>query len=263
QQRMLDLIEEYLHKTLPKLPDFYATRITIRFEDRQSRRLARASSQNGLSWRQVGSSTVIVAYRNGREVVDPREWGNHPSHPEGEGMGTRGTFGPILSTVILDAAHSEMAWSRWERGSAGTLAVFRYRVPQGQSHYFVAIRGLSSDKGDAEQATGYHGEVAIDSASGTILFLTLQADQPLGSLILRSDVMVEYGPVELGGKTYTCPIRSVAIGLDSMGFMGVYPFGRPTPTSDATLLNDVTFEGYHLFRADARILTRNVPTPDR
>jgi hypothetical protein len=262
QQRMLALIVEYLAQTLPKLPNFYATRITVRFEDMQSGRRTTAVSRNDSSWRQVGSSRVVVAYRDGKEVIDPREWGKHPHHPEGEGLITRGTFGPIFSMVIVDAAHGGFTWSRWERGSAGTLAVFRYRVPQNRSHYSVGFRGLSSDKGDAAPVTGYHGEVAIDPATGTILFLTLQADQSLSSPILRSDVMVEYGPVEIGGKTYTCPIRSVSIGLDSMGFMGVYPFGRPTPLSDATLLNDVTFGDYHQFRSDSRILTGNFPAPD-
>jgi hypothetical protein len=256
QERMIALVREYVDKALPKLPNFYATRTTIRFEGMESWRPATALFQNDSSWRQVGSSTVVVAYRDGKEVIDPREWGEHPSHPDGEGMITKGTFGPILSVVIVDATHSGgFTWSGWERGSAGTPAVFRYLVPQEQSHYFMGIR-------DVEQRTGYHGEVAIDPASGTILFLTVQADLPLGSPVLRSDIMVEYGPVEIGSKTYTCPVRSVSIGLDSMEFMGIYPFGRPTPTSHVTLLRDVTFGDYHLFRADARILTGNISAPD-
>jgi hypothetical protein len=263
QQRMIGLTRKYVDKTLPKLPNFYATRTTIRFEGLESWRPAKAGFHNDSSWRQVGSSTVVVAYRNGKEVVDPREWGEHPSHPEGDGMSARGIFGPILSVVIFDAEDGEMTWDRWERGSAGTLAVFRYRVPQEHSHYSIGIRSRSSDERGAVQATEYHGEVTIDPATGTIQFLTVQADQPLGSPILRSDIMVEYGPVELGGKTYTCPIRSVAIGLDSMEFMGVYPFGQSAPTSHVTLLRDGTYGDYHLFRADARILTGNNPAPDR
>jgi hypothetical protein len=262
QRRMIALVVEYVGKTVPKLPDFYATRTTILFEGLENWSPATARFHNDSSWRQVGGSAVVVAYRDGKEVVDPREWGEHPSHPEGPGMRIRGTFGPILSVVIFDAADGEMTWDRWERGSAGTLAVFRYRVPQERSHYSVGFRGRSSDERDAEQATGYHGEAAIDPASGTILFLTVQADLPLGSPVLRSDIMVEYGPVEIGSKTYTCPVRSVSIGLDSMEFMGVYPFGRPTPTSHVTLLRDVTFGDYHLFRADARILTGNISAPD-
>ncbi len=228
----------------------------------QSGRRTRAGSWNHPSWRQVGSSKVVVAYRDGKEVINPREWGKHPHHPEGEGLITRGTFGPILSTVIGDAAHGGMTWNRWERGSAGTLAVFRYRVPKEHSHYSVSFHGLSSDKADAEPVTGYHGEVAIDPATGTILRLTVQAEQPLGSPVLQGDIMVEYGPVEIGGKTYTCPVRSVSISMGDMRFMsGTDPLGEYTPGPEATLLNDVTFENYHQFRSDSRILTGNIPAP--
>jgi hypothetical protein len=58
-------------------------------------------------------------------------------------------------------------------------------------------------------ATGYQGEVAIDPATGTIPRLTVQADLAFDSTIFRGDIMVEYGPVEIDGKTYTCPIRRV------------------------------------------------------
>jgi hypothetical protein len=211
----------------------------------------------------VGGSKVVVVYRDGREVIDPREWGKHPHHPEGEGLITRGTFGPILSIVFVDAAHSGgFTWSRWGRGSAGTVAVFRYRVPKEQSHYSVGTHGLSGDQGVEAQVSGYHGEVAIDPATGTILRVTVQAEQPLNSPILQSDIMVEYGPVEIGGKIYTCPVRSVSISIHGMGIMNEYPFTQSTSTSDVTLLNDMTFDNYHQFRSESRILFGNVPAPD-
>ena len=206
QRHMLTLTVGYLARTLPRLPNFYATRTVVRFEDKPVGKRTKTVSQNHSSWRQVGSSRVIVAYRDGKEVVDPREWGKHPHHPEGKGLVTRGTFGPILSVVFVDATHSGgFIWSRWERGSAGTRAVFRYGVPQEQSHYSVGFHAFSGGQGNAEQTTAYHGELAIDPVTGTILRVTVQAELSLLSPIQRSDIMVEYGPVEIGGKTYTCP----------------------------------------------------------
>ena len=85
--------------------------------------------------------------------------------------------------------------------------------------------------------------MAIDPATGAILRLTVQADLPFGSPILQGDVMVEYGPAEIGGKTYTCPIRSVSISLDASGLSdGIGPFGLSVRTPEAVLLNDVTFD---------------------
>jgi hypothetical protein len=232
QRRMLAMTVDYVGKTLPKLPNFYATRTTVRFENKLSRRRTRAGSRNDSSWRQAGSSKVVVVYRDGKEVIDPREWGKHSPHPEGEGLITRGTFGPILSVVFVDAAHSGgFTWSGWERRSAGTVAIFRYRVQKEQSHYSVGTHGISSDEGVAAEVSGYHGEVAIDPATGTIVRVTVQAEQPLGSSIRQSDIMVEYGPVAIGGKTYTCPVRSVSMAeTGSMGVPG--PFGESTSAPD-------------------------------
>jgi hypothetical protein len=264
QRHIGTLTGEYLVRTLPKLPDFYATRTTVRFADDVRRaNHAKATSPYDSSWRELSSSNAIVAYRDGKEVVNPREWGKHPSRPHDRGLITRGTFGPILSIVIEDAAHGEMIWDHWERGSTGNLAVFSYRVPESQSHYSVGFHGPSGDTGAEGRPTEYHGEVAIDPASGTIMRVTLQADQPFGSPILRSDIMVQYGPVEIGGKIYTCPVRSVSISLDAAGLtVGLGPFDRPA-TPGIPLLNDVTFGDYHLFRSESRILTGDLSTPNQ
>jgi hypothetical protein len=73
--------------------------------------------------------------------------------------------------------------------------------------------------------------------------------------------MVEYGPVAIGGKTYTCPVRSVS--LAETGSMGVPGrFGESTSAPDTPHLNDVTFDNYHQFRSESRILIGNVPAPD-
>jgi len=98
-----------------------------------------------------------------------------------------------------------MIWSRWEQGAAGPQAVFRYTVPKRGSHYEVAGAYLGppvKDAGDSlPQTTGYHGEIAIDPPTGTILRLTLIADLDPDQSTLQGDIMVEYGPVEIGEKT--------------------------------------------------------------
>lgn len=256
QRHMIALTVDYLGKTLEKLPNFYAKRTTVRYEgDIQKVSPKGAEAQGAPLWRRVGSSEVTVLYRDGKELVDPRGWETRSAHPEVGGLVTKGTFGPILSAVIVDASHGEIAWDRWERGNAGTLAVFRYTVPESQSHYSVAA-------GFAEQAGGYHGDVAIDPATGAILRLTVKADPLLGSSTVRADIMVEYGPVEIGGKIYTCPIRSVSItrGATKMLFDAM---GDSVPSEMVTRLNDVNFGDYHVFRSESRILTTDGPALNR
>lgn len=256
QRRMLTLVVEYLNKTVPKLPDFTARRTTISFESKrtehgQSGITATASTQ----LQRKGESRATVLYRGHREVVLPQ---GGTSNKGAQGLTTWGTFGPILSTVIGDAAHGDISWSRWEEGSAGTIAVFRYEVPKEASHYEVSSEGISGgiQEDRISDRSAYHGEIGIDSASGTILRLTLQADILIHSLdvpfIGRADVMVEYGPVDIGGKHYTCPSRSVSFSTGySPGFESLTGIGAPR---EVTRLNDVVFDGYHVFRSEMRIL---------
>src|ERR1700749_4550696 len=73
--------------------------------------------------------------------------------------------------------------------------------------------------------------------------------------LILSQVMVEYGPEELGGKTYICPQRSVEVSrgrterdLREWGMaLRVYGYFE-------TMINDVSFGGYHKFGSELRIL---------
>jgi hypothetical protein len=77
------------------------------------------------------------------------------------GLITKGTFGPILSVVMVDAAHGAMTFSHWEQGETGPEAVFQFRVLKKESHYEVAYHGTSvkDQSQDFQQQTGYHGEI--------------------------------------------------------------------------------------------------------
>lgn len=99
--------------------------------------------------------------------------------------------------------------------------------------------------------TAYHGEFGIDPNSGTILRLTLEADPDLGSSMQRADIMVEYRAVDIGGKTYICPVRSVSYSVGTS--VNVPSFGIGL-TREAARLNDVVFSNYHIFRTEMRIV---------
>jgi hypothetical protein len=93
----------------------------------------------------------------------------------------------------------------------------------------------------------------------------MEADLDRDLPIIRSDVLVEYGPVDIGGKTYICPVKSVAIWRSrtvrqlaltdwGLSFRSFGPF--------ATMLSDLTFEDYHIFRAESHVLT-DAPAPEK
>jgi hypothetical protein len=171
------------------------------------------------------------------------------------GLVTVGTFGPIQVTVLGDGARSQMAFRRWEQGTDGLVAVFRVAVPKEKSHYQVVYRRPSQTQA-IEQPVAYHGDVLVDPATGIILRVTIIADFEPGVEVMRADIMVEYGPVDIGAKSYICPVRSVSL----FRWCGkIEPRSAFVPASrldvEITRLNDVTFASYHMFRAEVRVLT--------
>jgi hypothetical protein len=105
-----------------------------------------------------------------------------------------------------------------------------------------------------QQFSGYRGEIAIDPATGTILRLMLIADAKPTDRLTQANILVEYGPVVLDGKTYVCPVRSVALSV-AAGVQYYSAQNQPAPRFLQTSLNDVVYERYHLFHADARIVS--------
>jgi hypothetical protein len=127
------------------------------------------------------------------------------------------------------------------------MAVFQFEVPQKESHYDISDNGIAG----VMSATAYHGEIGIDPGSGRILRLMLLADPGLGSPVQRADIMVEYGPVAIGGKMYTCPVRSVSY---SVGAVRLPASAGAGWEREAERLNDVVFSDYHVFRSEMRIV---------
>ena len=97
---------------------------------------------------------------------------------------------------------------------------------------------------------------AIDPTSGAILRLEAKADLKSFVPLIKSDITVEYGPVEIGGKIYLCPVKSVSLMRSrSVVFLKEWDEGFRTYGPYATTMNDITFDNYHVFRAESRVLT--------
>ncbi len=275
QRRMMALAVDYLGKTLPLLPNLFAARDTLRFETRPSQ-FETAEGDNPLHV--ASKARVTVLYRDGREFVDAGADRDKKAEAPDKGLTTWGEFGPILGTVLIDAARSRLAWSHWELDAAGPEAVFHYSVPKEKSHYDVRFCCVAEAYGFEvsvlTQRVGYHGEITVDPDSGTILRLTVLADIEPGNPIGQADIAVEYGPVVIGGRTYFCPIRGIALARSpdlkavrsalapptSAGSASNLPTLQKASLSSLaqeprqTLLNDVAFREFHLFRGDAKVV---------
>ncbi len=141
QRQIVALAVDYASKTISKLPDFFATRDTIRFEDTPPRQLDNGTITGIFAPYQplhpVARSSDAVFYRDGNEVVDSEGGKDQRSESAASGLTTWGEFGPILTTVLVDAAQGKLGWSHWEQGTAGPTTVFSYEDPKAKSHYEV------------------------------------------------------------------------------------------------------------------------------
>jgi VWFA-related protein len=260
QRRIMGLAATYVAKAIPQLPRFYATRSITHFEDAPGSGDG-ASADGGGALHAVKVSRSTVMYREGEEITDPGPLKvSKPAMPD-QGLRTWGTFGPILGLVLLDAAQNKLEWKHWQQGASGPVAVFRYAVPKGKSHYEVRYCCVATSYGLASnefrEMSAYHGEIALDPANGTILRLILQADLGADDPISRAAIAVEYGPQALGGTTYFCPSNSVSISVAKTVRNVRDAEGRDWPTMGPSqmLLNHVVFDQYHLFRSETRVLS--------
>jgi hypothetical protein len=109
----------------------------------------------------------------------------------------------------------------------------------------------------------YHIEVAVDPDSGAILRLAFQFDLKSTTPLTSSDIMIEYGPVEIGGKTYDCPLRSVTIMRSpSVAVLSEWDESFSSYGPYSTMLNDISFDRHHMFRSESRLLPGFVPSDE-
>lgn len=282
QDSLLALTRKYVTESIPKLPNFFATRDTTFFSNRpeliDSVTLVHPQFQE---MHLVGISNDKVYFREGKEVVVAVT--SKQSTISAKSLSTQGIFGQAMKIIFTDVLPSGPVWSHWEGSADAPIAIFSYAVPEAMSHYGV---GVGDAAGLFQPNVAYHGEIAIDPADGAIRRLTAVADLKRNSPVTEANVMVEYGPVDIGHVSYICPIRSVSLSITrtSKNSPGTavsantgpnsqntnsgpdYRSGYNSGFNDAgpllTELNDVQFSDYHRFRAESRILTGNDTGPD-
>lgn len=264
QRDMLSRTAKYVDEVLLKLPDFFATRNTIEFEQwppKETDDWKTALADQSLH--EAVTEKATIQYRNGHEERDAeKKTGSH--NAKLNDLSFAGIFGPVLSSALADTARtgSTITWSHWERGEQGQEAVFHYSVQGASPSYAVVqccLRGGTAFRPMPE----HHGELTIDPETGAVLRLTMESEpgwilepdlQPVRP-VTATRMMVEYGPVEIGGRKYICPDRSVVM----VRGRAVRPivfwnqrFEIYAPYE--TLLNDIAFTDYHKFGSESRIL---------
>jgi hypothetical protein len=268
QRTMMKSAIDFVVVTLHRMPDFLATRLTDSYDDTPLS-VTHSGWAPHADLHPAGTFSHHIAYRNGEEVLD-RQPGSSGAKPKNEptpiGLVSFGEFGPALGVIIVDASKGILKWSHWEQTAAGPVAVFHFEVPQVASHYTVnycCVRGSQDTAGavsfgiDAKSASvegdsyhgtpGYHGNLVLDPATGVVSRVTVESNLKPSDPITRAAPSVQYGSVEIGGKSYICPVHSVAISLTKSHAGG--------DKSDMEILriNEVSFTDYHRFGSTVHI----------
>jgi len=260
QRQIMQRTVAYVSKTIPILPNLNAERNTTLYVE--------PPRTPGQTWKTaagdhylepVSTARVDVHVADGKESVQELSVSAIRRIPQSKSLLTEGAFGPILAAALVAVAkpESKLLWARWEKGVGGPLAVFRYNISSDTPIFKVEYCCLAVDIGQIKFETyaPTYGEIAVDPTTGAILRFTMRAGLSWRLPLQHSDIMIEYGPVVLGETSYICPIRSVSISRPR-SIVQISEFNE-TFNANApfeTILNDVKYENYHLFRSSSRVL---------
>ena len=270
QRTMLKSAINFIGVTLHHMPDFLATRLTDSY-DNTPLSVTHSGWAPHTDLHPAGTFSHHIVYRNGQEVLD-RQSDSSGAKPKNEptpvGLVSFGEFGAALGVILSDASKGILKWSHWEQSAAGPVAVYHFEVPQAASHYtvnFCCVRGSLDQTGGALGAVlglsadsyngtpSYHGNLYLDPTTGAVLRVTVVSDLKPSDPIMRAAISVQYGPVEIGGKSYICPVHSIAISLTKSHS------GGEKSDREVLRINEVSFTDYHRFGSTTRIIT-DVPT---
>jgi hypothetical protein len=120
-----------------------------------------------------------------------------------------------------------------------------------------AIFGLGGRRLPNTILVAFHGELFIDPVSGTIARATWRAvNVPEGFPTRQTGTVVEYRAVDIGGKSYICPVKSLTLS-DSLVYTADGSHAFPVRS-----INEARFTDYRKFETEATFMTGQVRSED-
>ncbi len=272
QAALLAEASAFVSGAIDHLPNFTAARETTRFEGTATVISGRLQTEvftlnlwrapSAVNWECPGEpkigyrrlsiidrTHVAVVYRHGLELHALGEKGGEFECPENS-VSTTEDFGHGLAWIPRVIAEGKVTWSRWERGASGFVAVFQYSA-------LVPLKPSA--------AVAAQGEISLDPANGAILRLTEVRrwneqepgynGKPGYEAAVEREREVDFGPVNIGGGVFYCPVRRVALYRAPLLWPGgsapeIDAIYRQNGLAESPLLeylNDVTFTRYRLY----------------
>jgi hypothetical protein len=249
QKRLITTAGAHVLRNLRQLPNFFATRTTTHYSG-----VPADMNRNPLLMRvgvfRKGASAREITFREGKEVIDPMR--AELAEPELKaGLESWGEFGPEPAVVLVDAAQSTTEFHHWEKTATGMVAVFHFSVPRGGSHYDVNYKCPTSDAFHDDPP--YHGTFSVDPATGALMRITLETESRPDDPITHIASVIEYGPVEIGERSYICPVRSLATVVEEASACAAEHHSQKM-AQPILMINQTSFTDYHRLGSTVRMV---------
>jgi hypothetical protein len=233
QTRILLDAAEYTAHQEQSLPNFICTQTTRRFVD----------STGDSGFRPMDVIMERLAYFDHHEdykVFTVNGEATNVSHSGVGGTITSGEFGTLLKNIFSTQSETEFSWQNFYTLRGRRMHVFSYRLKAANSHYHVRVRSTTLDL-----VTGYHGLIFVDDNQHFVYRITQHLDTiPPDYPVQDVSLLLDYDYTRIGDSEFLLPLE----------------FELRSREWGQSIKNDVTFEDYQKFTADASI-TYDTPAP--
>ena len=264
QKAILARAVAYALSYIHNLPNFICTQTVRRLDNDPSRQIAnvvglmshadtgawRMQARAGVARRLSERDSVVseLTFNHGAESHQHVRTSASSSLGTMQGLATSGEFGGVIKSVFSEDSDANAEWSHWESVDGKRVAVFKYSVDVAHSNFFVYwCCGKQGER--LQEKVAYRGTAFIEPASGALFRISWQAlDIPATFPMRSSGTVIEYRAVNIGGRSWLSPVRSVTIS-DSVNMYKA----RGT---DAYVhsLNQMEFTAHHKFESESRLV---------
>ncbi len=226
QKKVLADATEYALNHELSLPNFMCTQTTQRFVD--------YTGKSG--FRPVDLIVEGLTYFEHKEQYKVFEVNGHPSnlsHHDVGGATSSGEFGSVMKGIFWPQANTQFTWEHFFNLRGRRMHVYSYSVPASQSDYHIVVPLKKLDL-----VTAYHGLIFIDDRKHFVHRITVHADGiPADFPVQEVGLVLDYEYTRIGEADYLLPLE----------------FELRSREGTHLIKNDVTYDAYRKFTADASI----------
>ena len=197
QKKILAAITEDAVNYSKGLPNFICLQVTRRY-------VGAAGSD---SFRPTDTITERLSYFEHKEDYKVISVNGTPvsnrKHEQLGGATSSGEFGSMLSEIFSPESRTEFQWERWGKLRGRLMHVFSFRVPLEYSKYNITAEAVKRSI-----TVGYHGLIFADRDSGSVMRITMEADDiPQDFPVRSASETLDYDTVSISGQKFILPLK--------------------------------------------------------